>query len=69
MGKFFGRSRKSHGDAVDPQDLVNQANEINEKLEREGPRLTALATYLERRRLQNGFGTDFEYTLRPKEAS
>lgn len=69
MGKFFGRSRKSQGEPVDPQDLVNQANEINEKLEREGPRLTALATYLERRRLQNGFGADFEYTLRPKEAS
>ena len=69
MGKFFGRSRMSSGDAVDPQDLVNQANEINEKLEREGPKLTALATYLEKRRLQNGFGTDFEYTLRPKEAS
>lgn len=68
MGKFFGRSRMSRGDAIDPQDLVNQANEINEKLEREGPRLTALATYLERRRLQNGFGSDFEYTLRPKEA-
>lgn len=69
MGKFFGRSRKSQGEPVDPQDLVNQANEINEKLEREGPKLTALATYLEKRRLQNGFGSDFEYTLRPKEAS
>lgn len=69
MGKFFGRSRKSQGEPVDPQDLVNQANEINEKLEREGPKLTALATYLEKRRLQNGFGADFEYTLRPKEAS
>ncbi len=69
MGKFFGRHRStSQEDVVDPQDLVNQANEINEKLEREGPRLTALATYLERRRLQNGFGADFEYTLRPKEA-
>ena len=69
MGKFFGRHRPSNEEAVDPQVLVDQANEINEKLEREGPRLTALATYLERRRLQNGFGTDFEYTLRPKEAS
>ena len=69
MGKFFGRHRStSQEDVVDPQDLVNQANEINEKLEREGPRLSALATYLERRRLQNGFGADFEYTLRPKEA-
>lgn len=69
MGKFFGRHRSDKGEAVDPQALVDQATEINDKLEREGPRLTALATYLERRRLQNGFGTDFEYTLRPKEAS
>lgn len=69
MGKFFGRHRSDKEEAVDPQVLVDQATEINDKLEREGPRLTALATYLERRRLQNGFGTDFEYTLRPKEAS
>lgn len=67
MVKFFGCHRDS-GEKVDPQELVKQATEINEKLEREGPRLTALATYLERRRLQNGFGTDFEYTLRPREA-
>ena len=66
MGKFFGRLRAHPEDSVDPQELVNQALEINEKLEREGPRLTALATYLERRRLQNGFGIDFEYTLRPR---
>lgn len=69
MGKFFGRHRPTKCDAVDPQVLIDQATEINEKLEREGPRLTALATYLERRRLQNGFGNDFEYTLRPKKVS
>ena len=68
MGRFFGRHRRSSDTPVDPQELINQATEINEKLEREGPRLTALATYLERRRLQNGFGTDFEYTLRPRGA-
>lgn len=69
MGKFFGRHRPNKEDAVDPQVLIDQATEINDKLEREGSRLNALASYLERRRLQNGFGTDFEYTLRPKEAS
>lgn len=69
MGRFFGRHRSHTENSVDPQDLINQANEIKDKLEREGPRLTALAMYLERRRLQNGFGSDFEYTLRPKEAS
>jgi hypothetical protein len=66
MGKFFGRLRSNPENSVDPQELVKQATEIKEKLEREGPRLTALATYLERRRLQNRFGSDFEYTLRPK---
>jgi hypothetical protein len=66
MGKFFGRLRSKPANSVDPQELVKQATEIKEKLEREGPRLTALAAYLERRRLQNGFGSDFEYTLRPK---
>lgn len=69
MVKFFGRHKKSPDVPVNPQELINQANEINEKLEREGPRLTALATYLERRRLQNGFGSDFEYTLRPRGTS
>ncbi len=69
MGKFFGRHRPRKEEAVDPKVLVDQANEINEKLEREAPKLTALETYLKNRRMQNGFGTDFEYTLRPKEAS
>ena len=68
MKNFFRRFVKQTA-TVDPADLTRQADEINEKLEREGPKLNALASYLERRRLQNGFGTDFEYTLRPKEAS
>lgn len=68
MFKFFGRNRKSSEQPLDPKVLIDQATKINEKLEREGPKLTALANYLERRRLQNGFGSDFEYTLRPREA-
>ena len=54
---------------VDPDELDRQSQEINEKLESEGPRMAAVATFLERRRLQNGFGTDFEYTLRPRRTS
>lgn len=68
MKNFFRRFVK-HTATVDPVELTRQADEINEKLEREGPKLTAIASYLEKRRLQNGFGSDFEYTLRPKEAS
>ncbi len=65
MKKFFSR----RAPRVDPEELNRQSAEINEQLEREGPRMNALATYLERRRLQNGFGTDFEYTLRPRRTS
>lgn len=65
MKKFLSRRTPR----VDPEELNRQSAEINEQLEREGPRMSALATYLERRRLQNGFGTDFEYTLRPRRTS
>ena len=65
MKKFLSR----RAPRVDPEELNRQSAEINEQLEREGPRMNALAAYLERRRLQNGFGTDFEYTLRPRRTS
>ena len=65
MKKFLSRRTPR----VDPEELNRQSAEINEQLEREGPRMNALAAYLERRRLQNGFGTDFEYTLRPRRTS
>ena len=62
MMKFFNRRPPR----VDPEELNRQSSEINDKLKQDGPHMAALATYLERRRLQNGFGTDFEYTLRPR---
>lgn len=65
MKKFLSR----RAPRVDPEELNRQSAEINERLEREGPRMSALASFLERRRLQNGFGTDFEYTLRPRRTS
>jgi len=52
---------------VDPEDLNKQTEEINATLKREGPRMNAIASYLEWRTGKNGFGTDFEFTLRPKE--
>lgn len=61
MKKFLRRSVR-----VDPEELNRQTEEVQAKLDREGPKMHALATYLERRRMQNGFGTDFEYTLRPR---
>lgn len=61
MKKFLRRSVR-----VDPMELNRQTEQVQAKLDQEGPKMNALATYLERRRMQNGFGTDFEYTLRPR---
>jgi hypothetical protein len=60
--KFFRRETR-----VDPNDLISQTKEVNATLKREGPRMNSIAAYLEKRKDQNGFGSDFEYTLRPKE--
>lgn len=32
------------------------------------PKVNAITSWLDNRKNQNGFGEDFEYTLRPKEA-
>lgn len=51
---------------VDPSELDRQTDEVNATLEREGARMNSIASYLEKRKDQNGFGRDFELTLRPK---
>lgn len=53
---------------VDPTELDKQTDAVNATLKREGPRMNNIAAYLEKRKDQNGFGSDFEYTLRPKES-
>lgn len=53
---------------VDPVELDKQTAEVQAMIEREGPRMVAIASYLEKRKNQNGFGTDFEYTLKPRRA-
>jgi len=60
--RIFGRRPTK----VDPDELDAQTDAVLEKLTREGPHMNALAAFLERRRDQNGFGDDFEYTLKPK---
>lgn len=62
--KFFSRRTPK----VDPAELDKQTEFVLEKLHREGPHMNAVAAYLERRKNQNGFGDDFEYSLIPKEA-
>lgn len=51
----------------------HQINEVHKstenaakKLEAQKQKVNATASWLERRQLQNGFGQDFEYTLRPR---
>ena len=63
MIKIFGRKAK-----VDPEELDRQTAEINEYLEQEEPRMTALATFLNNRRGQNGLGEDFDVTFYPRGA-
>lgn len=53
---------------VDPDELNQQTAEVNATLNREASRMYSVANYLERRKNQNGFGTDFEYTLRQRGA-
>jgi hypothetical protein len=60
--KLFQRDQR-----VDPSELDKQTEEVNAILERDDAKMNAIASYLEKRKNQNGFGTDFEFTLRPKE--
>lgn len=54
---------------VDPDVLDRQTSEINDKLEREREKMTAVVAYLQKRNKQNGFGRDFELTLRRRKTS
>lgn len=63
MIKIFGRR---HSPKVDPDELDRQTNEINEYLEKEGPRMRFVANWLENRKGQNGLGEDFDITFYPR---
>lgn len=60
------RRKKSH---VDPKKLDEQTAEVREFLDREGPRMSAVATFLHNRRGQNGLGEDFDITFYPRGAA
>lgn len=62
------RKRLWPAQRVDPEELNKQTEEINAKLKRDEPRMNSIASYLEWRTGRNGFGRDFELTLRPKES-
>ena len=53
---------------VNVEELHQQTAEVNEFLEKEGPRMSAVATWLNNRKGQNGLGEDFDITFYPKGA-
>lgn len=61
----FRRKRESE---IDPDTVTQQALTSLAKTREQQPKVNALTSWLNTRHNQNGFGDDFEYTLRPKEA-
>lgn len=57
---------KRHSRRVDPADLTARAAESVERVESQQERVTFLTNWLINRHETNGFGDDFEYTLKPK---
>jgi len=53
---------------VDTDAITRQAEEAVAQLQAQQPRVNAVTSYLERRKNVNGFGHDFEWTLKPKES-
>ena len=53
---------------VNVEELHQQTAEANEFLEKEGPRMSAVATWLNNRKGQNGLGEDFDITFYPRGA-
>lgn len=51
---------------VNVEELHQQTAEVNEFLEKEGPRMSAVATWLKNRKGQNGLGEDFDITFYPR---
>lgn len=55
-----------HKNKVDLEAAERQVKEVNDKLVADEERRHTVVSYLEARKDRNGFGSDFEYTLRPK---
>lgn len=53
---------------VNVEELQQQTAEVNEFLEKEGPRMSAVAAWLDNRKGQNGLGEDFDITFYPRGA-
>lgn len=55
-----------HESRIDPDALTLKAEQSLRETEKKQPHVNAITSWLRRRDGQNGFGEDFEYTLRPK---
>lgn len=53
---------------VENQKIRESAYTAARQLKAQEPHVNFIASWLIKRRHQNGFGEDFEYTLRPREA-
>lgn len=61
--KFFRKKNRA-----EIKDARKSANDAAEQLKAQKILVNTTAAWLSRRKEQNGFGTDFEYTLRPRES-
>ena len=59
-------SFKRRNPKVNVEELHQQTAEVNEFLEKEGARMSAVATWLNNRKGQNGLGEDFDITFYPR---
>ena len=53
---------------LDPADVDKKADESLEYSAQNEDKVNVIIDFLQKRKNQNGFGEDFEITLRPKEA-
>lgn len=57
---------KKRSTRVDPIELQEKAEASLERTRKQQPYINFITSWLNNRKGENGFGEDFEYTLRPK---
>ena len=62
------RRLKKRRSRIDPADVDKKADESLEYSAQNEDKVNVIIDFLQKRKNQNGFGEDFEITLRPKEA-
>ncbi len=60
---MFSRKQKAR-----IKEIQKSVDEADKTLNKQAPHVNAVSSWLKIRANQNGFGADFEYTLRPKGA-